>query len=150
MNRITIRASEELRAIPGVLNLGSHIGRAEVADEVVGPNFTELWISIDPRCRLRRDRRRRVQEIVDGYPGLYRDVLTYLRERIKEVLTGASASIVVRIYGPDLAVLRDAGEGGRRAIKDVPGRERAQGRAAGARAAGRGAAAHRKPPPASD
>ena len=29
-------------------NFGSHIGRAEVADEVVGPNFTELWISIDP------------------------------------------------------------------------------------------------------
>src|SRR5262249_61369815 len=48
MNRITIRASKELRAIPGVRNFGSHIGRAEVADEVVGPNFTELWISIKP------------------------------------------------------------------------------------------------------
>ena len=34
--------------IPGVRNFGAHIGRAEVADEVVGPNFTELWISIDP------------------------------------------------------------------------------------------------------
>ena len=43
-----MRASKELRAIPGVRNFGSHIGRAEVADEVVGPNFTELWISIDP------------------------------------------------------------------------------------------------------
>ena len=48
MTRITIRASKELRSIPGVRNFGSHIGRAEVADEVVGPNFTELWISIDP------------------------------------------------------------------------------------------------------
>src|SRR6185436_13544127 len=44
MQRITARASRELRAIPGVRNFGSHIGRAEVADEVVGPNFTELWI----------------------------------------------------------------------------------------------------------
>ena len=34
MNRITIRVSKELRAIPGVRNLGSHIGRAEVADTV--------------------------------------------------------------------------------------------------------------------
>jgi Cu/Ag efflux pump CusA len=48
MRRITIRVSKELRDIPGVRNFGSHIGRAEVADEVVGPNFTELWISIDP------------------------------------------------------------------------------------------------------
>ena len=51
--------------------------------------------------------------MVDGYPGLYRDVLTYLKERIKEVLTGAGATIVVRIYGPDLDVLRDQGAGGR-------------------------------------
>ena len=34
--------------IPGVRNFGAHIGRAEVADEVVGINFTELWISLDP------------------------------------------------------------------------------------------------------
>ena len=47
MNRITIRSSHELRSIDGVLNFGAHIGRAEVADEVYGPNFTELWISID-------------------------------------------------------------------------------------------------------
>jgi Cu/Ag efflux pump CusA len=43
-----------------------------------------------------------VQSVVDGYPGLYRDLLTYLRERIKEVLTGASATVVVRVYGADL------------------------------------------------
>ncbi len=55
MRRITLRASEELRAVPGVRNFGAHIGRAEVADEVVGINFTELWISLDPRRRLRRD-----------------------------------------------------------------------------------------------
>ena len=48
MRRITERASHELMAVPGVKNFGAHIGRAEVADEVVGPNFTELWISLDP------------------------------------------------------------------------------------------------------
>ena len=105
MNRITIRASKELRAIPGVRNFGSHIGRAEVADEVVGPNFTELWISIDPNAPY-EPTVAKIQEVVDGYPGLVRDLLTYLKERIKEVLTGAGASIVVRIYGPDLEGLR--------------------------------------------
>jgi len=105
MDRITIRASKELRAVPGVRNFGSHIGRAEVADEVVGPNFTELWISIDPAVDY-DETVAKVQEVVDGYPGLYRDLLTYLRERVKEVLTGTSASIVVRIYGSDLGVLQ--------------------------------------------
>lgn len=105
MDRITIRASKELRAIPGVRNFGAHIGRAEVADEVVGPNFTELWISVDPAADYDATVAR-VQTAVDGYPGLQRDLLTYLRERIKEVLTGTSASMVVRLYGPDLETLR--------------------------------------------
>jgi Cu/Ag efflux pump CusA len=88
-----------------VRNFGSHIGRAEVADEVYGPNFTELWISIDEQADYDRTVSQ-VQQVVDGYPGLHRDLQTYLTERIKEVLTGASASIVVRIYGDNLEQLR--------------------------------------------
>jgi len=105
MDRITVLVSKELRSIPGVRNFGSHIGRAEVADEVVGPNFTELWISLDPSVDY-DETVNHIQETVDGYPGLRRDLLTYLRERIKEVLTGSSATLVVRIYGDDLDVLR--------------------------------------------
>ena len=120
MDRITIRASKELRAVDGVRNFGSHIGRAEVADEVVGPNFTELWISLDRDVDY-KNKVAEIQEIVDGYPGLYRDLLTYLRERIKEVLTGASASIVVRIYGDDLQQLREHAQRVKTAITDIPG-----------------------------
>jgi CzcA family heavy metal efflux pump len=120
MRRITIQASRELRSIDGVRNFGSHIGRAEVADEVVGPNFTELWISVDPDKDL-PSTVAKIQEVVDGYPGLYRDVLTYLKERIKEVLTGAGATIVVRTYGPDLAVLRAKGDEIKKVISEVPG-----------------------------
>jgi Cu/Ag efflux pump CusA len=55
-----------------------------------------------------------VQAVVDGYPGLQRDLLTYLRERIKEVLTGASATIVVRVFVTELDVLqRKAAEVGK-------------------------------------
>lgn len=120
MDRITIRASRELRAIPGVRNFGAHIGRAEQADEVVGPNFTELWISLDERADYDASLKR-IKEVVEGYPGLFRDVLTYLRERIKEVLTGAGATIVVRIYGPDQEELRAAGARVRSAISGLQG-----------------------------
>ncbi len=120
MNRITIAASKELRSIEGVNNFGSHIGRAEVADEVYGPNFTELWISIDPDVDYETTVAK-VQEAVDGYPGLYRDLLTYLTERIKEVLTGASGAIVVRIHGPDLEQLQTHAQQVADVMKDVPG-----------------------------
>ncbi|WP_255351682.1 efflux RND transporter permease subunit [Novosphingobium sp. ST904] len=120
MDRITMRASKELRAIPGVRNFGAHIGRAEQADEVVGPNFTELWISLDEQADYDASVAR-IKRVIDGYPGLFRDVLTYLRERIKEVLTGAGATVVVRIYGPDQAELRAAGERVRDAVAGVGG-----------------------------
>ncbi len=120
MTRITISASKELRSIPGVRNMGAHIGRTEVADEVVGPNFTELWISLDPAVEYDATVKK-VQDVVDGYPGLQRDLLTYLRERIKEVLTGQSASIVVRIFGPDLPTLRSKAAEVAGVFKNVPG-----------------------------
>jgi CzcA family heavy metal efflux pump len=120
MDRITIRASRELRAIPGVRNFGAHIGRAEVADEVVGPNFTELWLSLDPKIDY-NSAVAKIQEVVEGYPGLYRDLLTYLRERIKEVLTGTSATLVIRIYGENLDALQRKSEEVKTAIADISG-----------------------------
>jgi CzcA family heavy metal efflux pump len=105
MMRITEAASKELRAIPGVRNFGAHVGQALLADEPYGIDFTENWISIDPSVDYDATLAK-VQEVVDGYPGLQRDVQTYLKERVKEVLTGSSDSIVVRIFGPDLETLR--------------------------------------------
>ncbi|MFS8095679.1 efflux RND transporter permease subunit [Lentzea alba] len=105
MVRITQQASKELRAIPGVRNFGAHIGQGTLADEVVGMNFTENWISIDKNVDYAKTVAA-VQKVVDGYPGLQRDVQTYLKERTKEVLTGSSDAITVRIYGDDLDGIR--------------------------------------------
>ncbi len=99
--RITTLSAKELGAIPGVRNFGAHIGQASNADEVVGPEFGENWISIDPDADYDTTLSA-VQDGVDGYPGLYRDVQTYLKERIREVLTGTDEALVVRLAGDDL------------------------------------------------
>jgi CzcA family heavy metal efflux pump len=120
MNRITIQGSRELRSIPGVRNFGAHIGQALIMDEVVGIYFGENWISIDPNVDY-DETLAKIQEVVDGYPGLYRDVLTYLKERIREVLTGAGEAIVVRIYGPELEVLRSKADEVQDAMAEIDG-----------------------------
>ena len=120
MTRITERAGKELLAVPGVRSFGSHIGRAEGGDEVYGPQFTELWISLDEQADYDTTIGR-VQHIIDQYPGLQRDLLTYLRERIKEVLTGAGATVVVRLYGPDLDDLRSSASAVKNALTGIPG-----------------------------
>jgi CzcA family heavy metal efflux pump len=103
--RVSQKACEELLTIKGVRNCGSHIGQAFNADEVVGVYFGENWISIDPAVDYDTTLKS-IHEVVDGYPGIVRDVQTYLKERIREVLTGASNAVVVRLYGDDLALLR--------------------------------------------
>ena len=118
--RVTVRASEELRAIPGVRNFGAHIGQALLMDEVVGVNFGENWISVDPEVDYDKTLAA-VQEVVDGYPGIYRDVQTYLKERIREVLTGASEAVVVRLYGEDLNTLRETAQEVQQALSEVDG-----------------------------
>jgi len=120
MNRITIQASKELRQIPGVRNFGAHIGQALIMDEVVGMYFGENWISVDPAVDY-DETVRKIQETVDGYPGLYRDVQTYLKERIREVLTGSSDAIVVRIYGRDLDVLTQKASEVKDALSKIEG-----------------------------
>ena len=107
--RISVRACRELRTIPGVRNCGSHIGNAMLGDEPYGIYFGENWISVDPNVDY-DETLARVQEVVSGYPGLVRDVQTYLKERIREVLTGSSDEIVVRIFGDDLGVLQEEAE----------------------------------------
>ena len=120
MKKMSLRASHDLLSISGVRNFGAHIGRAEAADEVVGPNFTELWISIDQDVNYEQTVSA-IQKAMQGYSGIFTDVQTYLKERSKEVLSGSSASIVVRLYGPDLAVLRQQADLIKKTMQSVDG-----------------------------
>jgi CzcA family heavy metal efflux pump len=118
--RITTASAKELEAIPGVRNFGAHIGQAYQSDEPVGPEFGENWISVDPKANY-DETRDAVQAVMDDYPGLIRDVQTYLKERIREVLAGTSHPIVIRIQGPELEVLRDKAKELSAALVGIPG-----------------------------
>ncbi|RAM36359.1 efflux RND transporter permease subunit [Arthrobacter globiformis] len=118
--RIAQRGCAAFLKVPGVLNCGTHIGQAFQADEIVGVNAGEHWISIDRHANYEQTVAA-VQEVVDGYPGLHRDVQTYLKERIEEVLTGASEPILVRVYGDDLNVLREQAQRVKQILSEING-----------------------------
>jgi len=118
--RITTQVSRELRTIPGVRSFGSHIGRAVAGEEVVGMNAAENWVSIDPNADYDATVAA-IQKVINGYPGLFHDVRTYLNERIDEVLVGSSDDIVVRIFGPDLGALRSKAAEVRQALAQING-----------------------------
>ena len=118
--RTTKLVNAELLDIPGVRNAGSHIGNALLGDEPYGVYFGENWISVDPSVDYDKTREA-VEAVVNSYPGVYRDVLTYLKERIREVLTGTSDAITIRISGTDLDLLRQKATEVNELVGAVPG-----------------------------
>ncbi|MGH8885215.1 MAG: efflux RND transporter permease subunit [Egibacteraceae bacterium] len=120
MSRIAAAAREELRSLPGVRSVGAHVGRAITSDQVVGVNSSELWVNIDPAADYDATVAS-IQKVVDGYPGLQREVLTYLKERSAKAATATEEDIVVRVYGQDLDVLRGKAEEVRKALSDIDG-----------------------------
>jgi CzcA family heavy metal efflux pump len=118
--RIMTLASQELRALPGVSGAHVHVGRAVTGDQVVGVNASQLWIGIDPEADYDATVAA-IRTVVDGYPGLTHSVQSYLSGTIREVLAGASQSIVVRIYGKKRDVLRAKAEEVRQALAPVRG-----------------------------
>jgi CzcA family heavy metal efflux pump len=118
--RIVVEGSKDFREIPAVRSFGSHIGQAFLAEEVVGPNFGESWFSINKNADYDKTISQ-LEEVVDSYPGVFRELLTYLRERIDEVLAASTEPIVVRIFGDDLRLLRHQANRVKDALSDVQG-----------------------------
>src|SRR5260370_29540350 len=122
LSRHSIRLSKEMRSQNVVAEFGSHIARAELGEEVVGPNFSELWVSLGAEFSGDyAEARKKIEDIMARHPGFQHDLESYLHERIKEVLSGASATVVLRIYGPELEGLRNRAQEVYGAIKGVPG-----------------------------
>ncbi|MEY9845281.1 efflux RND transporter permease subunit [Streptacidiphilus sp. MAP5-3] len=118
--RTTTQLYNQLKAIPGVEDFGTHIGRAPQGEEIVGIDAAETWIHISPNVDYNATLDK-VRAVVDSYPGLYRDVETYLNERIEEVLSGSKEAITVRVYGQDLTQMRTTAQSVLTRVASVPG-----------------------------
>jgi Cu/Ag efflux pump CusA len=120
MDRITARASRELASVPGVRDVGGHVGRAVTGDQIVGANSGELWVNVDPHADYDRTVAA-VERVVAGYPGLSHDVETYSHNQVQAAAGRTSDDVVTRIYGEDLRTLGAQGERVRNLMSGVDG-----------------------------
>jgi len=105
MNRIVTRASGELGDIPGVQSVAAHVGRAVTGDQIVNVNSAELWVSIDPNEDYDATLTA-IQDTVAGYPGLDREVRTFLQQTLGQSGSNTSGDYTLRIFGDDHNILR--------------------------------------------
>ena len=120
MDRITARVGTELRSLTGVQDVGAHVGRALLSDQATGVDSGQLWIRLDPSAHYDATLAS-IREVVEGYPGIGHQVVTYPLQRLGDVLSSEDPPIVVRVYGPNLGVLRSHAEAVRQAISGIDG-----------------------------
>jgi Cu/Ag efflux pump CusA len=122
MTRVSALLAEEVRDLPGVSSVAGHAGRALVADQVVGTNSSALWVNIDSEADYEATRAS-IDEVVAGYPGLERSVVTYPAERISEVLTEPEDPVTVRVFGLDLGILEKKADEVKQLLAGIDGIE---------------------------
>jgi Cu/Ag efflux pump CusA len=120
MSRVTSQIGRELRTIPGVRNVGAHIGRAIMSDQVVGISSGQLWVSLDDSADHDATVRA-VEAVVGGYPGLRAEVHTYLNDRAAAAEPDPIQPVHVRIFGPDLPILQATAQDVVDAISGIEG-----------------------------
>ena len=120
MARLTTRVTNDLRSIPGVANVGAHVGRAVLGDQVVDVNSAELWVTIDPSADY-SSTMAKVQDTVAAYPGVAQSVSTYLDDRVRHFDTGSPNDITVRVFGPAFATLEATAAKVRSMVSHVDG-----------------------------
>jgi Cu/Ag efflux pump CusA len=125
MDAITAQAVDELRSLPGIEDVGAHVGRAVQSDQIVNVNSAEVWVSVDADADY-DDTIAAIEAVAGGLPDVTNDVLTYSEQRITDVLGRGGDELVVRIYGQDQAILETKAEEVREAIAGIDGVEDAR------------------------
>jgi CzcA family heavy metal efflux pump len=103
MRRYGESISQDLLAIDGIASVEQQIGRSEGGEDTWGPEKSEFHVELKPNLSGGRQDKveAAIHKVLDGYPGLQTEVLTFLGDRIGESLTGETAALAVNIYGGD-------------------------------------------------
>jgi Cu/Ag efflux pump CusA len=122
MDAITAQAVDDLSLVPGIRDVGAHVGRAVTSDQVVNVNSGEVWLSID-RAADYDATLERIDAVVGRYRDLDVDVMTYSTARADDGLAGSDDDLTVRMFGEDPNVLRAKAEEVRDLLAGIDGVE---------------------------
>jgi CzcA family heavy metal efflux pump len=120
--RVGALISSALTRLPGVRVVAQRAGRAGDVVDPVGVNVSEFEVDLKSMSgKAQEVALADIRKTLDGFTGIASSVNTFLTERIDETISGATAPVIVNVYGDDLDILDGKAREVMRALAAVPG-----------------------------
>jgi len=100
-----------LQKFPEIETLISKTGRAEISEDPMGPEQTDVFIMLKPRREWKGEYKNKaellvaIQKDLAVIPGLRYSYSQPIALRVNELISGVKSDLAVKIFGPDLDVL---------------------------------------------
>jgi CzcA family heavy metal efflux pump len=114
------QVEESMLAFPEVVSTSRRTGRAERDEHLQGVNGAEIEVVLRPgrpKDQLLEELRRAVATI----PGVSVTFGQPISHRIDHMISGSKANLAIKIFGPDLSVLRRLASAAEEVLGQVPG-----------------------------
>lgn len=120
-NEIGRRAELLLMEIPEVKSVARRTGRAELDEHAEGVHASEIEVNFKDHGRERTAVLEDIREKLTTIPETYVNIGQPISHRLDHLLSGVRAELAIKIFGPELNVLRLKAAETRKALEDVPG-----------------------------
>ena len=102
---------KRLMAFPEVEAVVSKTGRAEISEDPMGPEQTDVFVMLKPRKtfgggRSRADLAVAMQQDLSSIPGLRFSFSQPIALRVNELISGVKSDLAIKVFGTDLALLK--------------------------------------------
>lgn len=107
--------------VPEVLSTGRRTGRAEEDDHAEGVHYSEIDVDLKPSDRSREEILADIRRNLEQIPGVSVSIGQPISHRIDHLLSGIRAQVAVKVFGDDLALLREKAAEIETLLQGIPG-----------------------------
>jgi cobalt-zinc-cadmium resistance protein CzcA len=124
--RVADFMEKQLRRFPEIESVICKTGRAEISEDPMGPEQTDVFIVLKHRKQWSSGRNR--EDLVDAInrdlsiiPGLRFSFSQPIALRVNELISGIKSDLAVKVFGPDLTLIRQFADRAAGVIRSAPG-----------------------------
>lgn len=124
--RNTMIAERRLLEIPEIEQAVSRIGRGEVGAHADPINTVHMMVVLKPRDEWREgytqeDVENAMREKLEGMPGVLVNMTQPIQLSVDELIGGTKAQLAIKLFGPELDILKEKGEAIAGVVRQVKG-----------------------------